>query len=70
MTIYGATGSVLSDNQHTDGSSSKSVGFGVVQKFDAANLETYLVVRSYEYADTTDSYLDASSVLFGSRWKF
>ncbi|MFG6561994.1 porin [Phaeobacter sp. 22II1-1F12B] len=54
----------------TDGSSSKSVGFGVVQKFDAANLETYLVVRSYEYADSTNSYLDASSVLFGSRWKF
>ena len=54
----------------TEGSSSKSIGFGVVQKFDAANLETYLVVRSYEYTDTTTSYRDASSVLFGSRWKF
>ena len=53
-----------------DGSSSKSIGFGVVQKFDAANMETYLVVRSYEYTDTTASYQDASSVLFGSRWKF
>ena len=54
----------------TDGSSSKSIGFGVVQKIDAANMEAYLVVRSYEYTDTTTVYQDASSVLFGTRWKF
>jgi hypothetical protein len=54
----------------TNGSSSRSIGLGIVQKFDAANLETYLVVRSYEYTDPTTNYLDASSALFGSRWKF
>lgn len=54
----------------TDGSSSKSIGIGVVQKIDAANMEAYLIARSYEYADTTTSYQDASSVLFGTRWKF
>ena len=54
----------------TDGSSSKSIGFGVVQKIDAANMEAYLVARSYEYTDTATGYQDASSVLFGSRWKF
>ena len=54
----------------TDGSSSKSIGIGVVQKIDAANMEAYLVVRNYEYTDTTTGYQDASSVLFGSRWKF
>tara|TARA_R110001599_G_scaffold88359_2_gene235005 strand:+ start:8826 stop:9131 length:306 start_codon:yes stop_codon:yes gene_type:complete len=55
----------------TNGSSSKSVGAGIVQKFDDARLETYLIVRKYEYTDTTaTSYLNASSVLLGTRWKF
>jgi len=52
------------------GSSSGSFGLGVVQSFKAANTEAYLEYRDYEYADTADAYLDASSFLFGARWKF
>lgn len=52
------------------GSESTAVGFGAVQKFDKANIEAYLGYRTYELSETTASYLDASSVLFGARWKF
>lgn len=53
-----------------ENSGSNSVGLGVVQRIDDANMDIYLVVRKYSYTDSSDSYLDASSVLFGSRWKF
>ena len=53
-----------------ENSESRSVGFGVVQRIEDANMDAYLVVRKYSYSDSSDSYLDASSVLFGSRWKF
>jgi len=52
------------------GSTSTSVGFGAVQKFDKARIEAYLGYRTYELTETAASYLDASSVLFGARWKF
>lgn len=52
-------------------SSSSSVGFGVVQKFDNAGVEAYLGYRTYEYSDNTaTTYQDASSILVGARWKF
>jgi hypothetical protein len=52
------------------GSKSTSFGFGAVQKFDNARVEAYLGYRTYELSETAASYLDASSVLFGARWKF
>ncbi len=55
------------------GSDSTSFGFGAVQKFDKARVEAYLGYRTYELSETVlplVSYLDASSVLFGARWKF
>ena len=54
----------------TAGSTSESFGFGVVQNFDAQNMEAYLVLREYKYTETAANYLDASSVLFGTRWQF
>jgi len=54
----------------SDGSTSTSYGFGAVQKFDKARVEAYLGYRTYELSETTVSYLDASSVMFGARWKF
>lgn len=52
------------------GSKSTSLGFGAVQKFDKARVEAYLGYRTYELNETAVAYLDASSVLFGARWKF
>lgn len=54
----------------SSGSSSESVGIGVVQKIDSANLEVYLGYRTYELSESTQSYQDASSILFGTRLKF
>lgn len=58
------------DDTVSAGSEATAVGFGVVQKFDKARVEAYLGYRSYELSETAVSYLDASSVLFGARWKF
>jgi len=52
------------------GSTSTSYGFGAVQKFDKQRVEAYLGYRTYELSETAVSYRDASSVLFGARWKF
>lgn len=52
------------------GSTSSSLGIGAVQKFDKARIEAYLGYRTYELTEPTVAYLDASSVLFGARWKF
>ena len=52
------------------GSDAAAYGVGLVQKFDDQNIEAYLGYRTYELSETTASYLDASSVLFGARWKF
>ena len=52
------------------GSDSDSFGIGVVQSFDSANVEAYLGYREYGLTETAVSYRDASSVLFGARWKF
>lgn len=52
------------------GSTSKAVGLGVVQRIDPANVEVYLGLRDYELSEPGESYQDASSVLFGARWKF
>jgi len=58
------------NDRTSEGSTSTSLGFGAVQKFDKARVEAYLGYRTYELTETTASYLDASSVLFGARWKF
>ncbi len=52
------------------GSKSTSYGIGAVQQFDNAPVEAYLGYRTYELTETAASYLDASSILFGARWKF
>ncbi len=52
------------------GSTSKSLGIGAVQKFDNANVEAYLGYRDYSLSETAVAYRDASSILFGARWKF
>lgn len=52
------------------GSESDSFGIGVVQSFDKANVEAYLGYREYSLTETAATYRDASSVLFGARWKF
>lgn len=58
------------DDTTSVGSRATATGFGVVQKFDKARVEAYLGYRNYELSETAASYLDASSVLFGARWKF
>lgn len=51
-------------------SSSKSIGIGAVQTFDRIRGEAYLGYRTYELSDSTaTTYQDASSILFGIRWK-
>ncbi len=52
------------------GSTSTAYGIGIVQKIDAANAEAYLGLRNYALSEPTTSYLDASSILLGARWKF
>ena len=52
------------------GSSSRAVGFGVVQAFDRQGMEAYFGYREYSLRETGVSYQDASSVMIGARWKF
>ena len=52
------------------GSDSASIGIGIVQSIDKANVDAYLGYRTYSLSETAQSYRDASSVLFGARWKF
>lgn len=49
---------------------SNSFGLSVVQTFDKANIEAYLGYREYSLSETNASYRDASSVMFGARWKY
>jgi hypothetical protein len=57
-------------DRSTVGATSSSYGFAVVQSFDDARIEAYLGLRHYELTETGASYLDASSTMFGMRWKF
>lgn len=52
------------------GSSSSSWGIGVVQKFDKQRLEAYLGYRNYDLSEPGVDYQEASSIVFGTRWKF
>lgn len=52
------------------GSSSQTIGFGAVQKFDKQRIEAYLGYREYSLSEPGVTYQDASSVLLGARWKF
>ncbi len=58
------------NDQTVAGSKSTSVGVGAVQKFDRYNVEAYLGYHTYSLTEPTATYRDASSVLFGARWKF
>ncbi len=58
------------NDQTVAGSNSTSVGVGAVQKFDRYNVEAYLGYHNYSLTETAATYRDASSVLFGARWKF
>ncbi len=57
-------------DQTVAGSESASVGVAVVQSFDDLNLEAYLGYRTYSLSEPGVTYHDASSVMFGARWKF
>ncbi len=52
------------------GRKSKSMGIGVNQDIDSISTQVYLGYREYELSDPTVAYQDASSILFGARWKF
>lgn len=57
-------------DRSSSGSRSASYGLGVVQHFEDAHIEAYLGLRNYELTETSASYLDASTTIFGMRWKF
>jgi hypothetical protein len=52
------------------GSQSKTIGLGLVQSFDDANIDAYLGYRRYDLSETATLYRDASSLMLGARWKF
>lgn len=54
----------------SDSASSEAWGVSAVQVFDDLDLEVYLGYRAYTYDDDTGSYDDASSILFGARYRF
>ena len=58
------------DDKISKGSDTTSVGISIVQSFDRANIDVYLGYREYSLTETGASYLDASSIMFGTRWKF
>lgn len=58
------------DDMTVAGSQSQTVGIGIVQSFDAANVEAYLGWRNYSLSEPATAYRDASSVLVGARWRF
>ncbi len=70
----GKTALAIDYNRGSDrsvaGARSTSMGIGAVQHFDRVNIEGYLGFRRYQLSEPTQSYRDASSVLFGARWKF
>ena len=47
-----------------------AIGIGNTQKFDDLSLEGYLGYREYTFEDDAATYQDASSLIFGSRWRF
>ncbi len=58
------------NDRSSAGSKSTSYGVAMVQYFDDTRIEAYLALRKYKLAETSASYLDASSTIFGVRWKF
>jgi hypothetical protein len=55
----------------TDGSDSENWGIHVNQAVSSQNLQLYAGYRSYSFDDDSGiSYADASSFLFGARWRF
>ncbi len=58
------------DDRTVAGSESVAMGFGALQSFDKVNIDAYLGYRTYELTEPGASYQDASSILFGARWKF
>lgn len=58
------------NDRSAEGAKATSVGIGAVQSFDNANVQGYLGYRSYDLTEPVAAYQDASSVLFGARWKF
>lgn len=57
-------------DRSSEGAKSTSYSLGVVQGFDDVGIEGYLGLTNYKLTETSASYLDASSMLFGMRWKF
>ena len=47
-----------------------ATGIAYTQKFDDLSLEGYVGYRWYSYEDDATQYQDASSLIFGSRWRF
>lgn len=52
------------------GSASSSFGIAAVQNFDDANVQAYLGYRTYSLSEPGVAFHDASSVMFGARWRF
>lgn len=59
-------------SQDFNGTSDRAtaVGIAYTQNFDRQGLEGYLGYRRYSLNDNAASYQNASSFLFGSRWRF
>ena len=58
------------NDRSSAGAKSTSYSLGLVQSFDDARIEGYLGLTNYKLSEVGTSYLEASSVLFGMRWKF
>lgn len=73
-TSYGTTALSIDYNDgedfSIDGSDSTSVGVGVVQNFDAQNLEVYAAWRTHEFDASGSSFKDIDVIALGARWKF
>lgn len=65
-----AVDSYIGFDLNSQGSESRSYGFLFVQNFDAAGIEAYLGVRSYDFSETTAVYRDSLGILAGARWTF
>ena len=59
------------NDQVASGDSSDTIGVGIVQNIDAADMEIYAGYRRHGYSDASPTtYQDIDSYMLGARWKF
>ena len=58
------------NNMAIDGSRSESFGVGILKRLSNPRIEAYLGLRTYRFTEPSARYQDASSAMFGARWKF